>query len=209
MKLLSISLRCLLCAIAILLSCTIKAQDYVMQDFTDKVTKEKAPAEDKVYAAFPDKATWDYTSFGIGIGLDFGGIGINLTQYLGETLGVFGGIGYNLDKVGYNLGTKLRLHKMFNCKKSAPFLLAMYGYNAVAIIQDRAGDMGPKKTFYGPTYGIGFDYRSTTSSTNYWTFSFLIPVRDSGIKEFFDDHQASETYSVPFAISIGYRFGSD
>ena len=44
---------------------------------------------------------------GLGIGIDFGGIGLNATTMLTKHIGLFGALGYNLNNIGLNGGARL------------------------------------------------------------------------------------------------------
>ncbi len=128
-------------------------------------------------------------SLGVGLGLDFGGIGANLTYYPQKSIGIFAGAGYALAGVGYNVGMKLRYIPK-DVTKLSSFVSVMYGYNAALVVMD---DPSNNQIYYGPTVGLGFE--SLHTSTGYWSFSLLTPFRNVYISG-----------SLPFAISIGYRF---
>src|SRR3989337_4382541 len=68
-------------------------------------------------------------NIGLGIGMDYGGIGIRGTFLPMERLGLFASAGYNLNAVGFNAGAQWRFPK----ERHAFFLTGMYGYNAVLI----------------------------------------------------------------------------
>ncbi len=50
----------------------------------------------------------DMVSIGLGIGLDHGGFGGNVTYYPVKNIGLFGGVGYAIAGVGFNVGAKFR-----------------------------------------------------------------------------------------------------
>lgn len=52
---------------------------------------------------------FDKVSLGIGVGLDYGGIGGSLLYYPHQNFGLFAGVGYSLTSAGVIAGTKLRL----------------------------------------------------------------------------------------------------
>ena len=79
------------------------------------------------HASDPDK-----NALGIGVGLDYGGLGINYTVYPQTNIGIFGGVGYAIAGVGYNFGVKLRT----NPSRATPFVMFMYGYNAAIAVTD-------------------------------------------------------------------------
>src|ERR1700761_7927674 len=78
----------------------------------------------------PHASDPDVNSLGIGLGEDYGGIGINYTVYPQTNIGLFGGVGYALAGVGYNFGVKLRT----NPSLATLFVMFMYGYNAAVAV---------------------------------------------------------------------------
>jgi hypothetical protein len=148
----------------------------------------------------------DQFSIGPGFGLDYGGIGINALFYPQENIGVFAGAGYDLNGLGYNVGIKARL--MTN-RRIDPYLLAMYGYNAVIVVADASIF---NKTFYGPSFGVGMDFRSRKPmKTGYWSLAILVPIRGSEVEAYSDDLEDHhgikfDNELIPVGISIGYHF---
>jgi hypothetical protein len=156
----------------------------------------------------PLSKTIDATSFGLGAGFDFGGIGGNVLIYPHRNIGIFGGVGYAMAGMGYNVGTKLRIIS----KKSMndPFALLMYGYNAAIQVKDASQF---NKFFYGPTLGIGMDFHSKKKKSVYWSMALMIPIRGSKVDDYItdlEDHHGVEfqTGLPPVALSIGYRIPS-
>ena len=83
--------------------------------------------------------TFDKISVGLGIGQDYGGFGGSFLYYPQRNFGLFGGIGYNLASVGYNLGIKSRIAIGSSTSHVLLSFLAMYGYNAVIRVLDYGG----------------------------------------------------------------------
>jgi hypothetical protein len=140
-------------------------------------------------------------NIGLGIGMDYGGIGIRGTFLPVERLGLFASAGYNLNAVGFNAGAQWRFPK----RRHAFFLTGMYGYNAVLTV---TGDIADKGTYYGITLGAGYQLKAGTNG-NFWNWEILVPFRNSN---FYDDYDALENIGadpggfLPVAISIGYHF---
>lgn len=153
---------------------------------TPKVTNQDTPPRD--YSA--------ETAVGVGLGLDYGGIGMKLTLAATSTLSVFGGLGYNLHKIGYNAGLELNFSPK---QRTTGFLSAMYGYNAVLLQQ--SGSFGSSETFYGPSFGLGVKSRARYSE-DFFSFQLIYPIRDS---EFINAPKAEKPWPVLF--SLGYHFG--
>ena len=145
---------------------------------------------------------------GFGLGLDYGGIGANFLYYATRNIGIFGGVGYNFDAVGVNTGIKFRIIKKKPTLNLDPYILAMYGYNAAIIVKNSNSQ---NKTFYGPTFGIGLDFRPKPLSMGYFSIALLIPIRKSEADDYISrlkryNHVTFTNELLPIAISIGYRF---
>jgi len=150
---------------------------------------------------------FDKVSLGAGMGMDFGGLGVNLLVYPQRNIGLFGGIGYAFAGTGYNIGAKIRFVSENTRSKAAFYGLAMYGYNA-AIAVSNATEYN--KLFYGPTLGFGFDYKSHPSKRGYWTFAILLPIRSTEVDDYIkdlEDHHSIEFKNalMPIGITMGYR----
>lgn len=152
----------------------------------------------------------DKISFGLGLGLDYGGLGMNLGAYPQKNIGFFGGLGYAVIGFGYNAGVKIRAISDKKHMGVVPYALAMYGYNAVIAVSN-VDDYN--KFFYGPTIGVGLDFRPRPEKKKrgHWSLALLFPLRGSEVKAYTDDLKNNHNVDfknelMPFAISIGYRF---
>lgn len=148
------------------------------------------------------------TSIGFGLGLDYGGIGGNYMVSPSKNVGLFVGAGYALAGVGYNLGAKVRLRKAGSTAKLTPFLLGMYGYNTALMITNATQY---NKFFYGPSFGFGMDLKSSPADKNYWSFSLIVPIRNSDYSNYVDVLKSNYGLEMknnpsPIAFSVGYRF---
>ena len=155
-----------------------------------------------------EKPTPDRISFSLGMGMDYGGLGGNFTFYPTRNLGFFIGGGNAIAGFGYNTGLKYRIIPETLNKKYNPYGLLIYGYNAAIHI---FGTKEFNKMFYGPTLGVGFDYRSFLMARGYWSFALLVPIRSSNVNAYMDDLEKYENIEFknglfPVAISIGYKF---
>jgi len=178
---------------------------------TTILTPRYARAQDydpvRVTQKAPQLRNYDQLSLGIGLGLDYGGLGGSLMYYPVRNLGVFGGLGYALIGLGYNAGIKLRFLSKRPDPRATPYLTGMYGYNMAVKVKD-AGQYN--KFFYGPTFGIGLDTRYKPQRAGYWSFALLVPIR-AGVDKYMDD--LTNNYGIHFdsrppdaAISIGFHF---
>jgi hypothetical protein len=144
---------------------------------------------------------------GFGLGLSYGGVGGRVSVFPVLAAGVFGAVGYNLHKTGYNVGG---IGRILPKKKVCPVVMGMYGHNGVIVIQGRDEF---NKTYYGPTFGGGMEIRFMNYET-YLNLELLIPIRS---QEWYDDIDVIRTLSkqgliedfvepLPFSISIGCHF---
>jgi hypothetical protein len=152
-----------------------------------------------------EPVAYDKLSLGLGLGMDYGGIGGQLLIYPQRNIGIFGGVGYAFAGVGYNVGAKIRLVSDKSKGRIVPFLLGMYGYNAAIAVSNMTS---LNKMFYGPTFGIGLDFRGTRKS--YWSLGLLIPVRGAEVQDYIDmlktDYGAEfKNDLLPIGITIGYH----
>lgn len=153
-------------------------------------------------ALFAQESGGSKFGFGLGLGQMFGGIGVQMNYDPISNLELFTGLGYNLADLGFNAGAKYKISE----SRTAPFLTAMYGYNAAVIV---SGTSGLDKTFYGATLGGGFDFESRNSE-NYWTFAILIPIRSREVAAYQNFLTSTRgivfTGLFPITISGGYVF---
>ncbi len=151
---------------------------------------------------------FDIVSIGLGVGLDHGGIGGNILFYPSKSIGLFGGLGYAIAGPGFNAGAKLRLVSKKPTSILNPYVLAMYGYNAVIFVTNATEY---NKFFYGPTFGIGLDFRTNSMRRGYWYAALLVPIRSSEVDNYITDLKNNHGIEFknelfPLGISFGYRF---
>ncbi len=169
-------------------------------------------AQSKTSDQFKD---YDMFSAGVGAGLDYGGLGVNLLAYKDEKLGGFVGLGYNIVGVGVNAGIKYRFLKEESKSRVIPFVTAMYGYNGVIKVTSSAsGGFSSSNTiyeeiFYGPSFGFGLDKKRYEYNMGYWSFEVIVPIRPQSFQKQIDllkKQGANITQPLPIALSIGYKF---
>jgi hypothetical protein len=169
--------------------------------FSQDEKKDADPVDEYEYEGYDDDR--HIANFGVGFGLDYGGIGVQLAFMPIKSIALFGALGYNLDGAGYNAGISFLL---MPSKKVCPKLVAMYGYNAVIVIK---GADQYNKTYLGPSIGGGVQI-NTGNNQNFINVELLIPFRSS---EFSNDMKALQNNSsitglrdpLPFTISVGYH----
>lgn len=139
---------------------------------------------------------------GLGLGLDYGGIGANFLVYPQKNIGIFAGGGYAIAGFGYNVGTKIRIT---SASKVQTYVTAMYGYNTAIYVTNATQH---NKIFYGVSPGFGIDLR--TKPNRYFSFAILVPVRGSDVDDYINTLKgygvALESSLPPIGISVGYRF---
>lgn len=144
--------------------------------------------------------------FGVGIGIDYGGLGARGTAFLSPNIDVFLAAGYALAGLGVNGGFIFNLSPT---KKVNPTLSLMYGYNAAIFVRG-----GPQynELYYGLSLGAGLKFKSGTEHLDYWHVGLILPFRPSN----FDDDLANlkknpavNIFSEPWPVlfSVGYHFG--
>jgi hypothetical protein len=146
-------------------------------------------------------------TMGFGTGLDYGGIGLNLSVFPHKNIGIFGAAGYAFAGFGTNVGLKLRTGFDKSTSSFRFFLTGMYGYQtAVAVIKAKEHN----KLFYGATIGGGMDLRFFKQSNDHLSFSILIPFRNTDYQVYMDG--LTNIYGIEFKtkpspvnISIGYH----
>jgi hypothetical protein len=146
-------------------------------------------------------------NLGLGLGIDYGGIGGRLTVSPVNHLILFGALGYNIAGVGYNIGAGYRFSPQ---KQFRPYVLGMYGYNTVVIaLINGAYESQYTKTFYGPSLGVGFEQRNSSQGKNYFNLEVLAPLRSRAFKDYKDMLKAKDIklYALPISISLGYHIG--
>lgn len=135
-------------------------------------------------------------AIGIGMGLDYGGFGSRITITPGGPVGLFMGLGYNLDELSYNVGTEIRFNPQ---KRSTVILTGMYGYNSVLMIEST----NDRKTYFGPSVGLGVRTLAKNSVKNFFTAQIIYPFRDRELREL---HREGLVNYIPVLFSIGYNF---
>lgn len=154
---------------------------------------------DKPVPAHPD------VYFGLGFGLDHGGLGIK-AQYLPiPQLALLVGLGYNLVEPAYNGGIAIKLAPG---AKVNPYVQAMYGVNGGIKVQSPWGTVH-EKNYMGLTAGAGVDIR-TGNSGNMFSLAVLAPFRNEEFKadydRFNDEGTNFNVKLLPVTVSLGFNF---
>jgi len=140
---------------------------------------------------------------GFGYGFDYGGVGGKVEYLPVKNFGLFGGLGYNLLSVGWNVGAT---YKILPDNKISPNLMLFYGYNGVSQI---SGAPEYNMTSYGVTIGGSLDIK-VGSKGNKLSVGLFVPIRS---QKFMDNYDAVKNNPnievqndlVPVAFSVGYN----
>jgi hypothetical protein len=141
-------------------------------------------------------------NLGIGVGLDYGGIGIKIPMIsFAPWAQLFGGLGYNGAGAGFNSGVLIRSSPQ---NQISTYFTAMYGYNAVLIAESVGGKQRTERTYYGTSFGCGIEFRNKPEAS-FFTFGLLFPIRSEKF------NNASGTVNPlrrpkEVVLSIGYHF---
>ncbi len=145
------------------------------------------------------------SSIGIGMGLEYGGFGVNGTFISESGFGGFFGAGYIIAGIGINAGIQYSFNPD---NKTHPFLMAMYGYNAAIVVKNAFTNSNEfSEIYYGPSFGGGVNIKN--KKNNIWRISLSIPVRTSEFQDDMDDLKnsgVSFNEALPIAIGVGYNF---
>jgi len=142
---------------------------------------------------------------GLGAGLDYGGILGGKIEYLPiKNLGLYGGLGYNLLSLGWNVGAT---YKILPEKKVSPNLMLFYGYNAVSQVK---GAPEYEMTSYGVTVGANLDIKLGAKG-NKLSVGLFVPIRT---QKFMDNYDAMKkdprvemkSDLLPIAVSVGFNW---
>lgn len=140
-------------------------------------------------------------NIGIGAGLDYGGFGARISYLPIKQVAVFGAMGYNLDALGHTVGAQYRFPTE---KRLDWFISAMYGYNAVLIIEE---PVKTKTTYYGPSLGTGMEWK-IKDGRSFVSVEILIPFRPQVYDDAINDLELigyTVSEPLPVAFSVGYH----
>ena len=145
-------------------------------------------------------------SLGLGLGLQYGGsIGARLGLNLADHFNVFGGLGYMIAGVGYNIGLRYSLP---STKQTEFYFTGMVGTNAAIKI---VGTSEYDEVYIGPSFGLGVKVNSLKREGNFWDFGLLVPITSTSFKDQQDalknDPRIDDfTEAWPVLIVVGYNF---
>jgi hypothetical protein len=156
----------------------------------------------------PAQVTFRQADFGIGLGLDYGGlVGVQLGFMPVKHLSLFGALGYYLTGTGWQLGMKGLFLPNTSNQAFRPFLKVMYGSNSQIKVE---GAAEYNKIYTGFTVGFGMEFRGGKHRQNGIDLDLNVPLRTP---EFWDDYNdlSNNPYIewkntlLPIAFSIGFH----
>jgi len=167
-------------------------------------------AQEKEDAGNRDSSTRIYAGFGMG--LDYGGVGINAIYSLKNHTGFFVGGGFNFVSTAWSAGIKVALTPFDSNGVVIPYIIGMYGYNAV-IKQATGGSIFSKleeKTFYGASFGAGIDIGSRKNKNWYLSISVIAPIRSGEFRDKLEyykkqGYKFNPENPYPVLLSVGYH----
>ncbi len=149
-------------------------------------------------------ASDDYNHFGVGVGvgMNYGGLGMNLTYAPLKFFAITGHAGYNLANA--NAGISANLYLNNRTKTYRPNIKVMYGYNAAIKV---IGYSTSNTSYYGVTFGIGNEFRFGQKKQHGFDVNILFPIRSQKFKDDYDNLSISSNLLLwPVTFSFGYHF---
>jgi hypothetical protein len=139
---------------------------------------------------------------GLGLGMDFGGVGGKLEYMFLDYAGLFTGVGYNFYGFGFNGGVML---KAMPSKDFTPYLSGMYGYTGVVSIENASEY---DRIDYGFSLGGGLEFK--TKNQNAWQIGIVKPFRSQQFLDHYQDLVDNPDIQIsaslrPIAFSIGFK----
>jgi len=142
---------------------------------------------------------------GVGTGLDYGGFGLKVEFLPVKYVGLFGGLGYNLLSLGWNVGSTL---KILPDSKVSPNVMLMYGYNGILKGID-AYSKQYDMTSYGVTAGVNLDIK-LGSKGHKLSCGLFFPFRSGKFQDNYNAAKNDPNMAVgdllPVALSVGFNF---
>lgn len=140
---------------------------------------------------------------GLGLGLDYGGIGFRAEYQPFKHLGIQAGLGYNMNGLGYNFGTS---YYPFPDWKVQPYLIGLYGYNGVIVVRNLPEYT---HTYFGFSAGLGFSLK-TSEKGNKLVFELFKPFRHQAFTDLYHDLRDNKNFNMSevyiFTFSVGFNW---
>ena len=178
-------------------------REYNSDEVSSTVFQDSPNIPTEIYELPTAAAKQSY--FGIGMGLDYGGLfGAKVELLPIKHFGLYAGLGYNLLSVGWNIGV--------TCKTSPDKTVSFnpmifYGYNGVIKVE---GASQYNKTSFGITIGANLDIM-VGGAGNKLSLGLFLPIRSQEFKDHYDALQKNPRIEfknelLPVAFSFGFNF---
>jgi hypothetical protein len=141
---------------------------------------------------------------GAGLGYEYGGIGMQFSYAPIPYVSGFVGVGMN-GGIGYNVGATWHIISKTTNHRFRPYIEAMYGYNLVWVT---VGDYYNVNQYYGPSLGLGMEFRNKKTSRHGFDICFLrYAFWSEDAWDAYNNASAEERPALgPIGFSIGYHY---
>jgi len=150
-----------------------------------------------------------YNDFGIGLGLDYGGIlGVKYTYSPIKYLGLFGAAGLQFGGLGWQVGAKGYFISKTSKHGFRPNVKVMYGVNAsIYIIDDNTNAVVFSENYLGFAIGPGIEIRFGRMKKKGLDVDINFPFRSDEFWDDWDQYKNSPDAINPssYTISIGFH----
>lgn len=147
------------------------------------------------------------SDFGVGVGLDYGGIvGVTYMYSPIKYLGTFGSVGYFGVNVGFQVGVAGYILPKTNKYIFKPFAKIMYGSNRIIKID---GSPQYDKMYFGFTPGIGLEIRIGKYRKHGFNLDLNYPINSEQFKtdvDYIKHNTSLELKYTAVTFSFGYHF---
>lgn len=148
-----------------------------------------------------------HADFGLGIGLDYGGLfGVKFTILPIEYLSLFCSFGYQFISPGVNFGVQIHIIPYNSENAVRPHLKTMYGTNSIIIMN---GAPQLNKTYMGFTPGVGVEFRFGHEKRKGFDVDLCMPIRSDEFNTDFNQIKNNPIYTISsptlLTISVGYH----
>lgn len=143
--------------------------------------------------------------FGIGVGLDYGGLlGVKFTFIPIDYLSAFFSFGYQFIAPGVSIGLQAHLLPYSKEFTIRPHLNLMFGTNAVIVM---IGAPQLNKSYVGFTPGGGFEIRFGQEKRKGFNIDLCFPIRSKEFDEDFNTIRRNPLYTIKSPTSVTISIG--
>lgn len=141
-------------------------------------------------------------SAGLGLGRDYGGLGLNMMYLPHSQIGIFTGVGSISGNLRYAGGVRYFFPSKWN---QTLFVETMYGNDVISLENYNSTGEDFNEIYFSPTLGLGMLFNSKRGRS-FWTFALVIPIRSSEFKEDIEMLNADPEIDItvlPISITFG------